>query len=223
MINVEKIAQKTWEFAKRVRHKKSTRHFLSILHTQTGLFNCLTLNEAMCKISGYIRSTPTDFLPFLSGILLPTTRRNAACIELHRKSQSPDHLLHETLHVRHAPNRLRSRRPLRPFMENLTNQDYSPPLVPDSLKPYISSFTNSPPGCHMPRKAWVQLNHLRTGHDRFKANLHRMGLADNKNCVCGDIQSASHILYHCTVMAPPRSITNTTKEDLIEYLRNSSF
>jgi len=64
------------------------------------------LNEAMCTISGCIRFTPTDFLPFLSGILSPTrpTRRNAACLELHRKSQSPDHLLHETLHVRHAPN-----------------------------------------------------------------------------------------------------------------------
>jgi len=119
------------------------------------------LNEAMCPISCCIRSTPTDFL---SGILPPTTRRNVACLELHRKPQSPDHLLHETLHVRRAPNRLRSRRPLRPFMENLTNQDYSPPPVPDSLKPYISSFTNSPPGCCMPRKAWVQLNRLRQGH-----------------------------------------------------------
>jgi len=59
--------------------------------------------------------------------------------------------------------------------------------------------------------------------DTFNANLYRMGLADNKNCVCGDIQSASHILYHCTVMAPTCSITNTTNEDLIEYLLNSSF
>ena len=81
------------------------------------------LNEAMRTISGCTRSTPTDFL---SGILPPTTRRNAACLELHRKSQIPDHLLHGTLHVRHAPYRLCSRRPLRPFMENLTNQDYSP-------------------------------------------------------------------------------------------------
>jgi len=72
----------------------------------------------------------------------------------------------------------------------------------------------------MPRKAWVQLKRLRTGHGRFNANLYRMGLADNKNCVCGDIQSASHILYHCTLVAPPCSITNTTNEGLIEYLRN---
>ena len=99
-------------------------------------------------------------------------------------------------------------------MENLTNQDYSPPPKPESLKPYISSFTNFPPGCHILRKSWVQLNHLRTGHGRFNVNHHRTGLADNKNCVCSDIQFASHILYHCTVMAPPCSITNTTNEDL---------
>jgi len=74
----------------------------------------------------------------------------------------------------------------------------------------------------MRRKAWTQLNRLRTVHGQFNAILYRMGLADNKNCVCGDIQSASHILYHCTVMAPPCSTTNTTNEDLIEYLRNSS-
>ena len=82
---------------------------------------------------------------------------------------------------------------------------------------------NSPPGCHIPRNAWAQLNRLRTGHGRFNANLHRMVLAEDKNCLCGDIQSASHILYHCTVLALPCSMINTTNEDLIEYIRNSFF
>jgi len=48
-------------------------------------------------------------------------------------------------------------------------------------------------------------------------------LADNKNCLWGDIQSVGHIPHNCTVLAPPSSIINTTNEDLIEYLRNSSF
>jgi len=61
----------------------------------------------------------------------------------------------------------------------------------------------------MPRKAWVQLNRLRTGHARFKANLHRMGLADNKNCVCGDIQptvtsSATVLLWPLHAVSPTR-------------------
>ena len=44
------------------------------------------LNKATCTISGCIRSTPTDFLPFLNGILPPTTRRNVPCLELNCKS-----------------------------------------------------------------------------------------------------------------------------------------
>jgi len=51
----------------------------------------------MHRISGCIRSTPIDFLSFLSGFL----------------------------YARHAPNRLRSRRHLTPFTVNLTSQDYS--------------------------------------------------------------------------------------------------
>jgi len=51
----------------------------------------------------------------------------------------------------------------------------------------------------------------------------RMGLTDDKSCVCGGIQSHSHILDHCTMLAPPRVITNTTNENLIEHLCNSSF
>jgi len=152
---------------------------------------------------------------FLFWYPYPSTRRNAACLELHRKSQSLDHLPHETLHVRRAANnRLCLRRSLRPFMENFTNQDSSPAPVPSFSKPYISSFTNFPPGCHMPCRAWVEFNRLRTGHGRFNLNLFRMGLDFYKNCVCGNIQYASHIPCHCTVMALPHSITNTTNEDL---------
>jgi len=169
------------------------------------------------------RKTPTLFIykicPFRLSLFLfwypsPSTRRKAACQELHRKSQSLDHLPHETLHVRNAANRLCLRRSSRPFLENFTNQDYSPAPVSSSLKPYISSFTNFAPGCHMPRRAWVQFNRLRTGHGRLNADLCRMGLDDYKNCVCGNIQYASHIPCHCTVMTLPRSITNTTNEDL---------
>jgi len=81
------------------------------------------------------KTAPTLFIykicPFRLPLFLfwhpsPSARRNAACLELHRKSQSLDHLPHETLHVRRAANRLCLRRCLRPFMENLTNQDYSP-------------------------------------------------------------------------------------------------
>jgi len=58
------------------------------------------LNDVMRTISGYERSTPTDFLPFLCGILPLTTRRNMACLQLRLKTQSPDHMLQATLYSR---------------------------------------------------------------------------------------------------------------------------
>jgi len=62
-----------------------------------------------------------------------------------------------------------------------------------------------------------------TMHCRFNTNFDRMRLADDKNYVCSEIQSASHILDHYTVLAPISNITNTTNENLIKCLCNSSF
>jgi len=39
-----------------------------------------------------------------------------ACLRLNLKAQSPNYLLHEALHIRRGPDRLRSRRSLRSFM-----------------------------------------------------------------------------------------------------------
>ena len=160
---------------------------------------------------------------FLYGILPPTIRRNMESLRLYLKVADPKHLLHSNLYVQPAPDRLRSRRPLRPYVESLSVQGFSPPPIPDYLKSYLSAFTNSPPGCNAPRRAWVQLNRLRTGHGKFKANLYKMGLAEDKYCDCGGIQSASHILNPYTVLSPPCSITNTTNQDLLDYLCKSSF
>jgi len=50
-----------------------------------------------------------------------------------------------------------------------------------------------------------------------------MGLADERNCVCGDIQSASHILHHSTVLALRAASPTPSTDDPIKYLCNSSF
>jgi len=34
---------------------------------------------------------------------------------------------------------------------------------------------------------WVLLNRIRSGYGRFAYHMHRIGLRDNPNCVCGDI------------------------------------
>jgi len=140
----------------------------------------------------------------------PTTRRNAACLELHRKSQlkSWSPAIWNSACTAHS-QQTSLEIPLKTVHGELTNQDYSTSLVPDSLKPYISSFTNSPPGCHIPRKARVQHNRLRTRHGRFNAYLYRMGSADNKNCVCGSNPPGTSSIT-VPVLAPPCSVINTT-------------
>jgi len=69
----------------------------------------------------------------------------------------------------------------------------------------------------------VQLNRLHIAYGWFNAHLYRMGLADDKNCACENIQYTRHIFNKFTVLAPPCSITNTTDENLIKYLCNSFF
>jgi len=68
-----------------------------------------------------------------------------------------------------AFDRLRAKRLRRAFVENLSNQAYSIHPVSDSLQPHFWSFTNSPPGCNKPRKAWYQLDQPRSGHGQFKS------------------------------------------------------
>jgi len=79
-------------------------------------------NEAMRTISGCKRPTLSDFLLYFlvpCPLLFEGIWRVYSYISKHKA-------IHETLHVRRASNRLRWRRPLRSFMENLTNHDYSP-------------------------------------------------------------------------------------------------
>jgi len=80
------------------------------------------LYEAMHTISGCIRSTPTDFL---SRILSPTTWRDIACLQLYLTAQSLTTCYMKPC-MYGTPNRLCLRQPLRSFMENLKNHDFSP-------------------------------------------------------------------------------------------------
>ena len=91
----------------------------------------IPLNEAMRLVSGCLCSTPVSQLPFLSGIPPPQECRDQICIKTHVRARSIDHLLHEILHIKDAPSRLPSRRPLRPFVENLASREQHLLLIPD--------------------------------------------------------------------------------------------
>jgi len=64
----------------------------------------------------------------------------------------------------------------------------------------IPAFGPQPPGCDLPRNAWVQ---LRTGVGRFAAIMKLMGLCGSDMCECGKVQTALHILHDCTKFKPP--------------------
>jgi len=98
------------------------------------------LNESMRVITGCLRSIPFSFLPILSGITSSETRRSASCLKLYTKALNQKHLLHETLHLKPSPKRLRSRKPLRSFVELLSINGEPTTPIPAALNP---SFLHS--------------------------------------------------------------------------------
>ena len=80
------------------------------------------LNDALRKVTGYLRSSPTDHLPILSGIQPAELRRLGATLSLaYRGALHPDHILHGLLSGSSdtREERLRSRRPFVPAAQNL--------------------------------------------------------------------------------------------------------
>ena len=77
------------------------------------------LNEAMRIISGCICPTPLNFLSPLLGIEPLSCRRKKLCKRLYYKADNTDHLLCKILYSKSPPKRLKSRKPLCPFLESL--------------------------------------------------------------------------------------------------------
>ena len=82
------------------------------------------LNDALCIFTGYLRPTPMDHLPILSGIQIAELRRMGATLFLvYRGSLDPDHIFNGLLSGSSdaCQERLRSRRPFVPAARNLLN------------------------------------------------------------------------------------------------------
>ena len=131
----------------------------------------LPLNEAMRIVSGCIRPTPLNFLPPLAGIQPPSCRRKKLCKRLYYKADNTDHLLNNILYSKTPPKRLKSRKPLCPFLESLQGYDAQKESIPHKLQPHIQDRSNKPLGQGLLRKAWVQLNRLRTGIGKFGVSM----------------------------------------------------
>ena len=150
------------------------------------------LNDALRIVTGCLRPTPTDHLPILSGIQPAELCRLGATLSLaHRGSLDPDHILHGILNwssdTRQA--RLRSRRPFVSAARNLLNNlarfgirtsewanhkwksEYRKNA--SRLRAFVPETVARPVGMGLPRAAWVKLNRLRTGVERFHSSMHK--------------------------------------------------
>ena len=55
-------------------------------------------------------------------------------------------------------------------------------------------------GFDLPRKAWVRLNRIRTGHGNCLHFLYLWNMANSTNCDCGDAdQTMAHIVNDCPI------------------------
>ena len=188
------------------------------------------LNDALRIVTGCLRPTPTDHLPVLSGIQPADLRRMGTTLSLaHRGSLDPDHILYDLLSgssdTRHV--RLRSRRPFvsaaRNLLDNLarlgirasewTNHKWKTEYCKNAsrLHAFVPETGARPVGMGLPRAAWVKLNRLRTGVERFHSSMHKWGFAPLPNCECGaSEQTADHVLTACSIHRVPHGARGLT-------------
>ena len=181
------------------------------------------LNEAMRIVSGCIRPTPLNFLPPLSGRQPPSCRRKKLCKRLYYKADNTDHLLHNILYSKTPPKKLKSCKPLCPFLESLQGYDPQQETISHKLQPHIQDWSNKPLGQGLARKAWVQLNRLRTGIEKFSDSMVKWGFGDDNQCQCGEPQTAYHIVNDCKSIGPPCNLTDVDKPMFKRYLLNCNF
>ena len=162
------------------------------------------LNDALRIVTGCLCPTPTDHLPVLSGIQPAELRRLGATLSLaYHGSLDPDLILHGLLSGSSDTGqvRLRSRRPFVPAARNLlnnpaglgicasnwTNHKWNAKYCENTFRlcVFITRSSARPVGMSLPQTAWVKLNRLRTGVERFHSSMHKWGLAPSPNCECG--------------------------------------
>ena len=169
----------------------------------------VSFNECMRLISGCIKFTPTDILPILIGVEPPNIRRDKNTLDLRNRALSHNHMLSNLITNPLLNSRLKSRSPLSLRMNLIANGDNgiisSQALANEKwetrwnasehqLKQFIPSPSSKPPGCDLKRSEWVLLNRFRSGYGRFAGFMYRIGLSNNPYCLCGEIQTAQHVL-----------------------------
>lgn len=186
------------------------------------------LNSTMRLITGAIKSTPLPWLHILSNIAPPCLRREAALVREYNKIKENTTLeIHTDLANRGDENRLLSRNPLWTQVQQIDN--LSTHTIEDRWLNYWnnSEVMNSDlvecpnvmlNGFDQPRRRWVTLNRLRTGHAKSNEMLFRWNLIPSPACDCGaPIQTMTHIVEEC----PRRKFNYGGLKELNELSQNA--
>lgn len=170
------------------------------------------LNETMRLVTGTVASTPIEWLPALSNIAPPAIRRQTALVREYRKvTNNPDIPLYDDILDPPVP-RLVSRKPPVVYAKRLIESDFDTQTawrdswtnfgVLSPLFTFDSHTSSCSPEFELPRKAWKNLNRLRTGHGRCNDLMFRWNYIDDPACPCGyPRQTTDHILNDCPDLA----------------------
>eukprot|EP00057_Strongylocentrotus_purpuratus_P021077 XP_011675551.1 PREDICTED: uncharacterized protein LOC105443721 [Strongylocentrotus purpuratus] len=164
------------------------------------------LNDAMRLISGTLTATPVSNLPILSGIPPAHLRRDAQYTKLAQKHDRDKCLVP-------APSAFEGQRiPRRNFATQAAELPLEKPastlptwitkrwsdlqwnLSTINLKEFVPEPCANPSGSDLSRKAWVNLDRIRTGVCSAQHFLHNIGADPLPNCACGEIQTLDHII-----------------------------
>lgn len=187
------------------------------------------LNTTMRLISGTLKATPTEWLPALTNLQPPQLRRRQSLLREYNKiSLNVNIPLNADLSI-HYESRLKSRNPPLMLAKQLHDENFN--IQTTWSTQWDDSGRSSPlfnPEARnndfdLPRKAWCNLNRLRTSTARTMETLSKWGWATDASCQCGHpTQSIDHIIYNCPVLSFPGNIEElkTITPDAISWLNS---
>ena len=182
------------------------------------------LNDAMRLVSGTLTATPISNLPILSGIPPANLRRNAQTAKLAHKRNGDDSLIpapvaleDQRLARRHFATQTAELLLDRPpsSLSTWTAELWAEQWMSSNtrLQDFIPVPSTTPSGCHLTRKAWVNLNRIRTGVARTQYFLQKIGADPSPNCACGEIQTLDHIIEDCPIFKSPHGAPGIVELD----------
>lgn len=187
------------------------------------------LNTTMRLISGTLRPTPTEWLPKLCNIAPPQMRRQQSLLREYKKIMGNDHIPLRTDLDNPPRRRLESRHAPLDLAKNLYDENFE---IDTAWSTHWSTSGRCSPlfndrssdaDLQLPRKAWCNLNRLRTGTGRTLDTLYKWGLADDPKCPCGaPRQTTDHILRECHLLSyeGPLNNINILTPDAISWLNS---